>query len=242
LGLAFAGCAASAAPHDVSLFEVPLKTVHVLLPADPDNPQAKPEVRCTYFPRFAVKEIDTGQEGADQLSILPGPHGRAACRKTDAPDERVVPPDLWTGYFTGAVGNYLFFDADDGWNGGLGFAVFTPDAKKLFDDVARKWMTITPSAKGLTLHYVRVFGGKCSLGSAHAADCWKQIETATGLRAPMPDCRALYAQEQRRTPKFAKQVLEDPSAIEYPVETRLTAEGPRTSPLIGAAPLCRPQD
>lgn len=241
-GLAFAALGGTVSARNAEVFfDQPLKVVHRPLPRDPDNPQAKPEVRCTYYARFVVKEIDLGEEGAFQLSILPANGTTRACRKENAADEKIVSPGEWTGYFKGAVGDYIFFDAEDGWNGGLGFAVFTPDARKLFDDVAKKWLSIAPSGgasgNGLTLRYLRVFGAKCSLGDQKAQTCWRKIETATGL-----DCRALYAREQRRTPKFAKQVLEDPSAVEYDAVTVLTGKGATTTAMKGSKAMCRPQD
>jgi len=245
-------CANADAKDASALFDKPLKVVHVKLPLDRDNPQAKPEVRCTYYPSFAVKEIDTGEEGADQLSILPATTKPHPCTKANAPDEKIVSPDDWNGYFKGAVGDYVFFDADDGWNGGLGFAVFTPGAKKLFEDVAKDWSSISlvaplapagiPSGRALALRYIRVYGAKCSLGDAHAVQCWQKIEHDTGLDAAMPDCRALYVKEQKRTPQLAKEVLGDPAAVYYDVATTLAANGTHITALGTIPPVCYPQE
>jgi len=118
------------------LFDKPVKVVRHALPHDPDNPQAKAELRCSYYPHFMVKEIDLGEPGADQLSILPIAAGKSRdCKRANASDEIVVKE--WSGYLGGVKGEYIFWDADDGWNGGLGFAVTTADGKKLFDDVAK---------------------------------------------------------------------------------------------------------
>jgi hypothetical protein len=228
------------------LLDSPLRTVHIALPRDPENPDAKPQLRCTYYRRFVVKEIDLGEVGAWQLSVLPANGQERTCRRANAPDEAIVSQDDWTGYFKGAAGDYILFDAEDGWNGGLGFAVFTPRAKKLFDDVAKRWGSITrtaaPSGPALVLRYLRVYGAKCSLGNRNAPACWKTIERETGLDAPMPDCGALYRREQRRTPELAKEVLDDPAAVDYSVVTTLTPNGPRIVPLPGELPTCRPQD
>ena len=230
-------------------FDKPVKVVHVPLPPDKDNPQAKPEVRCTYYPDFAVKEIDLGEEGDFQLSILRGKD--SACRKENSANEKIVSPDDWTGYFDGVFRNYIFFSAEDGWNGGLGFAVFTPDAKKLFDDVAKKWEMVATTGlpppagiagNGLALRYVRVYGAKCSLAGASGEACWAKIERDTGLQAPAPDCEDLYAREQKRTPKVAREILDDPTAIEYDVATTLAMNGVHMSVLPGPAPVCRPED
>ncbi len=245
MGLAWTGCAGAAVSRNAELFfDKPLRVAHVTLPRDPENPQARPELRCSYFARFMVKEIDLGEPGASQLSILPAVGTERACRKENAADERIVSPDDWTGYFKGAVGDYIFFDAEDGWNGGLGFAVFTPDAKKLFDDVAKRWIQIghAPSGGALLLRFVRVYGAKCSLGNSEAEGCWTKIEKETGLDAPMPDCRALYRREQRRTPELAKQVLDDPAAVDYGVVTTLTAGSIQIAALHDPVPTCRPQE
>lgn len=223
-------------------FDKPLKVAHAALPRDKDNPQAKPEVRCSTFAKFMVKEIDLGEEGAEQLSILPAKEDRP-CRKENAPDEKIVSEHDWSGYFKGATGDYIFFDADDGWNGGLGFAVFTPDAKKIFDDVAKNGMSVgSVQENGLVLRYVRVYGAKCSLGDANAAACWMTVRAQTGIDAPMPDCAKLYAKEQKRTPNMAKQVLGDPAAIEYDVATTLTSKGAHVVAVPGRAPVCMPQE
>jgi len=236
--------AANAAAGDAS-FDTPLKVVHVALPPDKDNPDARPEVRCSYYARYMVKEIDLGEIGAYQLSIVPAAHRPPACRKANGPDEKIVSADDWTGYFKAAAGDYIFFDAEDGWNGGLGFAVFTPGARKLFDDVAKGGIAVIQAAgqyRDLAMRYRRVYGAKCSLGGAKAAACWKTIAQQTGIDAPMPDCRALYAQEQKRTPKLAQQVLTDPAVVEYDVVATLSPSGSRITAVAGHDIRCAPQE
>jgi hypothetical protein len=250
-GLLAGGVCVSGASARTSepFFDKPLKVVHVTLPLDKDNPQSKPEVRCSYYPEFMVKEIDLGEEGDFQLSILSGKD--PVCRKENAPNEKIVSPDDWTGYFDGVFRNYVFFSAEDGWNGGLGFAVFTPGAKKLFDDVAKKWEMIATTGlpppagiagNGLALRYIRVYGAKCSLAAANGDTCWTKIKNDTGLQGAAPDCKALYAREQKRTPKVAKEILDDPTAIEYDVATTLAMNGVHMVALPNSAPVCGPQD
>ena len=239
---AFVSAAGADDPADSSrLLDKPSSIAHVPLPRDPDNPQAKAEVRCTTFVHFMVKEIDTGQEGADQLSIVPvSANAKPACRKQNVASEKVVPPDAWSGYLGGAAGEYILFDADDGWNGGLGFAVFTPDARKLFEDVAKRWTSVRASADGLVLRYRRVYGAPCSL-EADRAGCWAKVEHATGLSGAPPDCHAAYVAEEKRTPQFAKQDVDDPTAITYDAETTIGSHGARTVP-IGRALSCDPEE
>lgn len=245
-GLAIVVAALSIAPaaaRDANTqLEKPIKTVHVPLPPDKDNPDSKREVRCHYYAHFVVKEIDSGEVDADQLSILPAKEDRP-CRETNAPDEHIVSSKDWSGYFDGARGDYIFFTAGDGWNGGLGFAVFTADAKKLFEDVAETWSAVRTGPGGkLELRYRRVFGAKCSLGGKDADTCWKAIGNLTGLKSPMPDCKTLYVKEQQRTPKFAKEVLADPAAIYYAASTTIDARGAHVSAVAGREVTCAPQE
>jgi hypothetical protein len=231
-----------------SLLDRPLKVTHVALPRDKDNPQAKPQLRCSYYADFMVKEIDLGEEGAAQLSVVRGHDPR--CVQKDAADEKIISPDDWTGYFRGAYGDYIFFDAEDGWNGGLGFAVFNIDAKKLFDDVAKDWKTVSlataPGPAGISprralmLRYVRVYSAKCSLAAADPNSCWQKIQRDTGLHGAAPNCQADYAREQKRTPRSAE--FNDPTAIEYDAATTLAADGVRIAAVAGVPPKCRPQD
>ena len=132
----------------------------------------------------------------------------------------------------------------------MGFAVFTPGAKKLFDDVAGQWRTVSGAAlpgptgiasnRALALRYVRVYGAKCSLAAADGAACWQKVQRTTGLEGPAPDCNADYAREQRRTPKTA--VLDDPTVIEYEVATTLAGKGTHITAIGGMRPTCRPED
>ena len=243
LGTVAVGHFALSASTASSLFDKPLKTVRVPLPRDPDNPQSKAELSCAYYPRFVVKQIDLGEEGAYQLSIIPlSGQEQPACRKDNATNEKVVSADDWTGYFDGVKGNYVFFDAEDGWNDGMGFAVFTPEAKKIYDDVAKKWSSAEVTPTGVALRYERVFGAKCSL-QVDQATCWSQIKQATGLAdATPPDCRAAYVKEQNRVPKFAKQTLSDPTIIDYDVSVTIDGTTQKTKAVTGKALRCRPAE
>ncbi len=231
-------CVTPAAAND--LFDKPLKTVRVPLPKDPDNPSAKPAVSCSTYKDFMVKQIDLGEIGADQLSIIPVSGPAPACVKKNAANEKVVSADDWTGYYEGAKGNFIVFDAEDGWNDGLGFAVFDPNAKKLFDDVQKKWHAVSATPTSLTLTYERVYGAKCSLMSG--AGCWAQIMKDTGLTGSAPDCAAAYRAEQKRTPKFATQVLTDPTIVDYEVTATIDASGHKLVPVTGNALRCRPAE
>jgi hypothetical protein len=239
----FAGL--SGARASAGLFDKPAKAVHLPLLADPANPQAKAQLSCFYYPHFMVKEVDLGELGSEQLSLTPIASGqkKPACRSENSPDEKIVSPDDWSGYFWGVKGGYVFFSAEDGWNGGMGFAVFTAaDTKKIFEDTAKTWRSIQLTSSGLTLRYRRVYGASCSL-RADEATCWRQIKQDTGLTAAAaPDCAATYAAEQKRTPAFAQQVLTDPSVFDYDVNVTIEAGAAKTTPTSGKILACRPAD
>jgi hypothetical protein len=249
--LASAICVAGASAKDATpFFDKPLKVVRVKLPPDPDNPQSKPEVRCSYYPGFAVKEIDLGEEGDFQLSIVQGEDFQ--CRKQNASNEKIIASRDWSGYFAGVYRDYIFFDADDGWNDGMGFAVFNREGRKLFEDVAKDWAGISliavpgptgvASRRALALRYRRVYEAKCSLAGAHPAECWQTIQRETGLTGAAPECMALYAKEQKRTPREAKQVLDDPTVIDYDVATTLAANGVHMTQVQQTPLKCRPAE
>ena len=227
-----------------ALFDKPEEVVRVPLPRDPQNPQAKARLSCIYFSRFMVKEVDLGEKGAEQLSILPLAGDRKpVCRRQNAADERVVAADDWSGYFKGVKGDFVFFDADDGWNDGIGFAVVAAaSGKKLFDDVAKSIAAVTLSADGVSVRYVRVFGASCSL-KADPALSWQQVRRDTALAdAAPPDCNALYEKEQRRTPAAAQQVIADPTIIDYEAVATITTDANKLAPVSGTALGCRPAE
>lgn len=217
------------------LFEKPASVEKIPLAPDPLNPDAKPMLSCFLFKSFAVKQIDRGEVGAERLSILPiaAGQGKPACREDKAEGEIVLDSAAWSGYFKGVKGDYVFFDASDGFNGGLGFAIFSASGAKLFDDVAKDIHSLKLANGGVALTYRRVYGTKCSLFK-DAAGCWAEIKKDTGLtQATPPDCAAAYKREQKRTPASASQVADDPTAIYYEVETAVTAGGGRISPATG---------
>ncbi len=227
------------------LFDKPVKVVKVPLPADPLNPQAKPAVSCFYFKDFAAKQIDRGEVGAE-LSIVPLPAGGEAykCREAAAPSEKAVDAKEWSGYFKGAKGAYIFFDASDGINGGLGFAIFSAsERKKLFDDTAKALHAVDLAPSGLVLHYTRVYDAGCSL-FADPAGCWAKVKQSTGLtQASAPDCAAPYKAEEKRmkgTPNQAR-VASLPSVVDYEAVAALEAGQGKISPAQGKL-ACRLSD
>jgi hypothetical protein len=215
-------------------FDKPASAQKIRLAPDKLNPKAKPMLSCFYFDGFVVKQIDRGEVGAEQLSILPIAAGqeKPACREANEADDVVIDAASWSGYFKGVKGAYVFFDAADGLNGGLGFAIFNASGAKLFEDSAKGIHSIELADGGLVLKYRRVFLAQCSLFAAQAA-CWEEIKRETSLSdASPPDCSAAYKREQKRTPARAEEIAADPTVIYYEVET-VVSGGAEPTPVAG---------
>ena len=246
-----------------SPFDPPIKTQKLVLPANEVG--AKPKLTCSIYAHFMVKQVDNGEVGAAQLSIIPlAPGAKPVCQRKNVAGEKVVDPKDWSGYFKGVKGNYVFFDADDGVNGGLGFAIVAAaTGKKLFDDsAAGNLKSVTLSGDALTIRYARSYSGECSVPH-DGAGCWSKIATATGeTGAKQPDCDAGYLKaknemakarcEADRKPGPACMAAalkeldrqrwnEAPTVIVYDAETSLTPSGATTRPL-GAPSACHPSD
>jgi hypothetical protein len=259
----FLASAAGAATSANSVFDTPLEMQKKTLPASKTS--GKATLTCRYYPHFMVKQIDAGEVGADELSIVPNEAAhKAPCQRADLPAEKVVDPKDWSGYVKGVKGDYVFFDAGDGVNGASGFAVFsTADGKKLFEDSALGDLQSAALDGGaLTLRYKRSFSGDCSI--PHAGDaCWSKIAAATGLDAQaQPDCAAGYLKAKNELAKGrcetqsksnaacltaalkeieAQHWDEAPSVIVYDAETVLKPGQSAVKPL-GGDRACHPSD
>lgn len=203
-------------------FDQPIAIDNVDLPPNKGNPDARPGVNCYRFKGFMVKEVDLGEVGAEKLAILPE---NAECVREDAAEKKVTDPVA--GYFLGAKGDLAFFQAPDGFNGGMPYVVIdTRTMKKLFDDSfeGADFEKIDRQGDTLTLDYVRTYSADCSLYRDGTA-CAEKIKKDTGLgtTTPLPDCTAAYDAEKKRTPDYAKEIEELPSVISYPVT--LTFDG-----------------
>jgi hypothetical protein len=256
--------AATPAPAKTAgLFDPPLKTQKLVLPANEVG--AKPKLTCSIYAHFMVKQVDEGEVGATQLSIVPlAPGAKPVCQRKNVAGEKVVDPKDWSGYVKGVKGDYVFFDADDGVNGGLGFAIVAAaTGKKLFEDSAvGKLKSVTLTGNALTVRYARSYSGDCSVPH-DGAGCWTKIATATSqTAAKQPDCAAGYLKaknemakgrcEADRKPGPACMAAalkeldrqkwdEAPTVIVYDAETSLTPSGATTRPL-GAPSACHPSD
>ena len=246
-------------------FDKPLSKKTIDLGGSNVSSQTRTKVTCYWFARFMVKEVDVGEKGASRLAIVRG-------SKKDVPDctrlrertEIVVNPDDWSGYFKGVKGDLVFFDSDDGWNGGIGFAVYdSKTGKKIFDDIALgdlEFSDVQAKDSAITVRYSRVVDGGCIVPK-EANACWDKITQRFALRsATTPDCKAGYEKSAQALAKgrcqaqnndnpeclakeiaLARQQTGDANSIViYPVETMFGAN-PTTRPLTGDLQ-CWPSD
>jgi hypothetical protein len=255
-----AGAAARAASP--SIFDAPRSTKVVKLPTASG---ARAAVTCRYYPSFMVKEVDEGEIGASELAIVPTTKDSTAptCARKDLPNQKTIAPNDWSGYFKGVKGDYVFFDAEDGVNGAMGFAVFDVTAKKLFEDSASGQLKdVAVDGDTLTLTYRRSFSGRCSVMKEDAS-CWEKIAAATGLSAASsPDCAGGYLEAKKQMAKARCAANEDkspscvttalgeldrqrwdesPSVVTYDVRTVIASRRPTTTP-VGSALGCHPAD
>ena len=251
-------------PAKPSIFDPPLQIQKRTLPTGKDR--SKNIITCRYYTHFMVKEVDEGEVGATQLSVVPisTGAGKPPCQRQNLAAEKVVNPSAWTGYFKGVKGDYVLFDADDGVNGGLGFAVVTAgDAKKRFDDSAvGNLKSAKLDGNALALRYARSYSSECSVPKEGAA-CWSKIAAATGeTGAKQPDCAAGYLKAKNEMAKGRCQAdrksgptcmaaalkeldrqrwNEAPTVIVYDAEAVIRPDGASTRPL-SAPTACHPSD
>lgn len=243
-------------------FDKPLATKIVDLGPSKYSTGVRAKVRCYYFPGFMVREIDQGEKGAAELAIIPDSHAVLRCSQAKYKSAMVVNADEWSGYFKGVKDNLVFFDADDGWNGGMGFAVYeAKTGKKLFSDSAVGSLSFVDRAdKVVAIKYDRVIESECVIHKA-SSECWQKIRKDLGLEAEgPPDCKAGYEKSAMRLAKgrchahntnnpeclekeitlARKQTDESPSVIVYPAEVVL-GTNPVVKPLPGDV-RCWPAD
>ncbi|MGD0193041.1 MAG: hypothetical protein ABSD74_20075 [Rhizomicrobium sp.] len=234
--LVFACGARAEPPPDApsSVFDKPLKITRIPLPRNPQNPEERTGVTCWYYGTFMVKQLELGYQGPSEIAILPG-HAPVCQRRQLSANELVIHPNVWTGYFKGVAGNYVFFDGVDSFNGGRPFVILAPDAKRISDDVAVSFAGVSVIPGGLKMRYTRVYTSHCSIAGAHAHECWQMISKETGLTAH-PDCKKAYVDPEKHS-VFG---IEDPSVLEYAADETLVNGKPAIVPVAPArAALCR---
>jgi hypothetical protein len=245
-------------------FDQPVAKKTVDLGPSKSSPGSRAKVTCYFFSSFMVKEVDMGEKGADRLAVVPITRSKThTCTRLRDPGERVVNPDDWTGYFKGVKGGLVFFDADDGVNGGIGFAVYdSKTMNKVFDDVAVGDLKFSDApGPQVTIAYTRVVDGGCIVPKDPSA-CWQAIQKKLGLEnATVPDCKAGYEKSAQdlakgrcqaqntdnpqclanELPLARKQSGDANSIIVYPVETLI---GPTATirPVAGSNLRCWPSD
>ena len=199
--------AQGAGADDTSPFDRPVQTRRVVLGPSPNSPGQQSVVRCATYAGFMVKEIDTAEVGDDQISVLPLQSSveRPACQAANRPGEKIVPTDTWGGYFLGVKAGWLFLSAEDGVNGGMGFAVMRSDepSRLLFQDLATPdhdrvgLRAVSVEGDRLRLRYTRLYASPCSV-QADGATCWARIVAETHVPpSPVPDCAAGYLRAKR---------------------------------------------
>ena len=210
---------------------------------------------CFFYSDFVVKMYnDEGEKGAEWLSIAPVHKGTTpTCEKTHPPGEMVLDPKDWTGYFKGVKRNWVFFDADDGTNGGMPFAIYdATTGKKIFEDNAYysgMWnqkvkdspfndLRVTNASDGqLSLVYLRVVEAGCNLHSQNAITCWNHVRKKLALKnARAPICSG-YNEKNVLGERFN---IDAESAIAYPIEVSLFPK-PTTTTIAGPVK-CWPVD
>lgn len=139
--LAFCGTFSLAASADS--FDVPLKKKVVNFGPSPYVRGYRNRLSCYFYRTFVVMEYDEGQKGAEWQAIVPIQNGIVpACIEPNKEGRRIIKTGEWGGYFKGVKENLVFFDAADGADGGIPFAVYdSGTGKKIFADSAYevKW-------------------------------------------------------------------------------------------------------
>lgn len=175
---------------------------------------------CWRYPNVLVKQVDAHEKGAQRLSFVRFESAGPACDETLAPSEKVL--DDWSGYFAGAFGALVIFDGDDGWNGGMGFAVYdATTGKQVFKDARVGAMTSTKDA----LLYKRLVSLDCnaSTDQACAAKAMTLVNTKQNL---LPLCQKGYA---RWLATLQKQVAKLPCNPACAAERKMQADSFRSS-------------
>jgi hypothetical protein len=224
-------------------FDKPLKKTVVDFGPSPFYPVSRnirKKLTCYSYSTFTIKEYDEGQKGAEWLSIVPSPH--ATCTRAHTKDEKVYVEPEWSGYFRGAKGTFAFFDAPDGTDGGMPFAVFdVGTGRKLFEDsspldyyqkrlhIKNAFRIASGGEQNSLLTYLRVARAGCDLRTEQA-DCWNNVRAKFGIKeTARPVCIS-----------YEKAAGEWESAIAYPVSVLLT-DSPQIETVDGPA-FCWPTD
>lgn len=194
--LAVASSASAASYDGEAPFEKAAETRTTKLgPADTE-PSSDKEVRCFYFSRLMVKEIDERDIGDTEIAYdITGPGQTVPdCAAQAIPGERKLQGD--ESYFWGVAADRLFLIDADGANGTIGFRIYEPQSsRELFHDTIKlnsRLREVTEEAGKLHLSYTRAVTGSCSVVT-DGETCWRAITRKMEMpETPPPDCRGGY--------------------------------------------------
>ena len=183
-------------------FEKAADTKTVQLGPAATDPGSGKEVRCFYFPRLMVKEIDEGEIGDQQISYMILGPGQSIpdCAEKLIPGEKKLRSE--ESYFWGTAADRVFLVDADGANGTIGFRVYEPQSsRELFHDTIKldsRLREVTAEAGKLHLSYTRAVTGSCSVVTG-GETCWRAIIRKMQMpESAPPDCRAGYEAALRR--------------------------------------------
>lgn len=223
-------CSPNLAIAQSDTFDIPFDKQVVDYGPSPYQPGGNVRIRlsCYFYTNFMIKEFDLGQEGAEWWSISPVASGtKAPCKPSHAPNDKIIGPTEWTGYFKGVSRNLVFLDAADSANGGMEFAIYDArTGRKIFDDSyydKRMWKKEAGnspfdrlrvrhgSSDQTVLVYLRVAETDCDL-HLDKASCWQHVRKQFGVKSAVaPGCSG-----------YTGITAHEDSAVAYPVEVSLS--------------------
>ena len=201
------------------------------MPKDfPGNPHHD-QLTCFYYRGLMVKQLTNEVEQGGVIPFVsPLRSGATGMRQGTFTDREGPRPPEWGGYFRGLVkGDLVFFDADDGEDGGMPFVVYdSRTQKKIFEDNAYYvWMwnkKLRPQPSPFNDIRVRTtddpyasahLPARAPLRVQHPQQGGRVLATARPETRTEDHCRPQVASVGRRTRQLAT------SAVAYPVETSL---------------------
>jgi hypothetical protein len=234
-------------------------------PADTVPPSDK-EVRCFYFTKLIVKELDERDIGDTEISYnITGP-GQSVpdCAVKPIPGERKM--QVEEAYFWGVAADTLFLIDADGSNGTIGFRMIEPQStRELFRDTIKldsRLREVTADHGVFHLSYTRAVTGPCSIVTG-GDNCWQTVRAKLQMpESPPPDCRAGYEAALRRIAEDScreqggdkaeclKRETDDrgtgwnaaPSVVSYDVDVTISSKDEAARKFSGGPVACWPAD